>query len=183
MTVSVRRSTRDVPVWDMAPSLQRLGRRKGTRPRLAAAWPCLQTEDEAKPEVAEALKRTLLDLPGAVPRMAPFDAPGQGVGLEEDLARGQPEAFIGGSCWVNLRPDGSMHLSLRPEWAQKVIDRGWATIHPFARYMAGAVPPQSLVVYAPRDRAELNVAKRIAAAAHGYAVGRIDGIVLPDTRW
>lgn len=39
----------------------------------------------------------LLDLPGAEARDAPFDAPGQGLALQEDLARGQPEAFIGGS--------------------------------------------------------------------------------------
>lgn len=52
-----------------------------------------------------------------------------------------------------------------------------------ARYMAGAVPPQSLVVYAPRDGAELAVATRIAEAAQGYAMGRIGDLILPDTRW
>ena len=49
--------------------------------------------------------------------------------------------------------------------------------------MAGAVPPQSLVVYAPRDDRELGVVTHIAAAAHAYAIGRVGDIVLPDTRW
>jgi hypothetical protein len=76
-----------------------------------------------------------------------------------------------------------MHLGLRPEWAQKVVNHGWATIHPFARYMAGAVPPQSLVVFSPQNRAEMAIAMRIAEAAHGYAVGRIGNVILPDSRW
>jgi hypothetical protein len=49
--------------------------------------------------------------------------------------------------------------------------------------MAGAVPPQSLVVFAPQNRAEMAIAMRIAKAAHGYAVGRIGDVILPDTRW
>ena len=122
-------------------------------------------------------------LTGVVPADTPLGSPGLGFGLEADCARGQPEAFISAPCWVNLRPDGSMHLGLRPEWAQKVVNHGWATIHPFARYMAGAIPPQSLVVFAPQSRRELSVALRIAEAAHGYAMGRIGNVILPDTRW
>lgn len=174
---------RDVSVWDMAPSLRRLGRRSGARPPLSPKWPCLQTGQEASPETVETLRRAILLLAGAELCEPLLGAPGQGFALGEELARGQPEAFIGAPCWLNLRPDGSMHLCLRPEWAQKVVDRGWATVHPFARYMAGAVPPQSLIVYAPRDLRELAVVARVAAAAHGYAVGRIGGVVLPDTRW
>jgi hypothetical protein len=39
------------------------------------------------------------------------------------------------------------------------------------------------LVFAPRSRRELKVIKRIAEAAHGYAMGRIEGVILPDTRW
>lgn len=183
MTASARTTRRDVPVWDMAPNLRRLGARSGGRPPLDPKWPCAQTGQQAAPDTIEMLRRAILLLPGVNLCTPPLGAPGQGFALDEDLARGQPEAFIGAPCWLNLRPDGSMHLGLRPEWAQKVLDRGWATIHPFARYMAGAVPPQSLVVYAPRDADECAVAVRIATAAHGYAVGRIGDVVLPDTRW
>lgn len=183
MTVSARPARRDLPVWDMAPSLRRLPRRLGERPRLEPKWPCLQVVEPASPEATEKMERTALLLAGVEACEAPHGSPGRGFLLRDDLAHGQPEAFISGPCWMILRPDGSMHLSLRPEWAQKVLDRGWAAVHPFARYMAGAVPPQSLVAYAPRDRAELGVALRIIEAAHGYAMGRIGDIILPDTRW
>lgn len=171
------------PDWHMAPGLKRLARRPGTRPEIAPKWPCLQLDQTADDNLEAGLKTTILAMQGVSLCAAPHQAPGLGFALGHDLARGQPEAFLGDDCWLNLRPDGSMHLSLRPEWAQKVLDRAWATIHPFARYMAGAVPPQSLIVYAPRDRSELTVVLRIAAAAHSYAMGRIGSLILPDTRW
>lgn len=183
MTALARRTPADLPVWMLAPSLRRLAHRTAPRPRLSPKWPCLQEEAQASHEIIDALADTIGKLPGVIPADTPLNAPGLGFGLEEDLARGQPEAFVSAPCWVNLRPDGSMHLGLRPEWAQKVVNHGWATIHPFARYMAGAVPPQSLVVFAPQNRLELSIAIRIAEAAHGYAMGRIGDVILPDTRW
>lgn len=172
------------PDWQMAPGLKRLARRSGTRPAIAPQWPCLQLDQTAADDSLEAsLGTMLLALPGVSCCAPPHQAPGLGLALGADLARGQPEAFLSDGCWLNLRPGGSMHLGLRPEWAQKVLDRAWATIHPFARYMAGAVPPQSLIVYAPRDRSELSVVQRIATAAHSYAMGRIGTLILPDTRW
>lgn len=167
----------------LAPSLKRLPSRVAPRPRLAPQWPCLQPDQQADTTMIGRLADIILDLPDVTACDAPHDPAGRGFALDETMARGQPEAFLGGSCWVNLRADGSLHLNLRPEWAQKVIDKGWATVHPFARYMAGAVPPQSLVVFAPLGEEDIRVVARILAAAHGYAIGRIAGVVLPDTRW
>lgn len=167
----------------LPPGLKRLRRRPGERPRIEPKWPCQQVEQTSGEPACDALRQAILALPGLSICPSPFDAPGTGFGLSEDLARGQPEAFLSGTCWLALQPTGAMHLSLRPEWAQKVVNHGWATVHPFARYMAGAVPPQSLIVYAPRDPGEVAVVSRIAAAAHAYAMGRIGEVILPDTRW
>lgn len=163
--------------------LRRMSARSGPRPSLDTGWPCLQRDQVASAEMTRALSEFCAGLEGCGRAVPPFEAPGEAFALAPDLARGQPEAFLSEPIWANLRPDGALHLGLKPEWAQKVIDKGWATIHPFARYMAGAVPPQSLLVFAPRDRRELAVVRRIADAAHGYAMGRIDGVILPDTRW
>lgn len=183
MTVSARRRAAPTSGVPLPPGLKRLAYRAGDRPGLAPKWPCAQIRETAPAALVSALERAVLALDGVSAGPAPFDAPGTGFVLRADLARGQPEAFIGGECWLALQPTGAMHLSLRPDWAQKVVNHGWATVHPFARYMAGAVPPQSLVVYAPRDRSELAVSVRIAGAAHAYAMGRIGDLVLPDTRW
>ena len=183
MTVSAKTLSRDVPVWRMAPSLRRLGARPGARPSLDPAWPCLQSGAPAGESLIARLDTALVALDGVIRCTPPLGAPGRGFGLDDALARGQPEAFLAAPCVLNLRPDGSLHLGLRPELAQKVVDRGWATVHPFVRYMAGALPPQSLVVYAPRTEGECAIAQKIAIAAYGYALGRIGDVVLPDTRW
>lgn len=183
MTVSVESLRRPAAGVPIAPGLRRLAYRRGERPRFAPKWPCPQLDQTCDASLHDALAVAIAALPGVTRQAAPFGAPGLGFALDDELARGQPEAFIREGCFLALQPGGAMHLSLRPEWAQKVVNHGWATVHPFARYMAGAVPPQSLVVYAPRDRAELAVAARIAAAAHGYAMGRIGDLILPDTRW
>ena len=183
MTVSVESLRRPAAGTPIAPGLRRLAYRRGERPRFAPKWPCPQLDQTCDASLHDALAAAVAALPGVTRQPAPFGAPGIGFALDDDLARGQPEAFIGEGCFLALQPGGAMHLSLRPEWAQKVVNHGWATVHPFARYMAGAVPPQSLVVYAPRDGAELAVARRIAGAAHGYAMGRIGDLILPDTRW
>lgn len=183
MTVSADGKLSDADIWQMPRCLRRMPAREGDAPRLDAAWPCLQLDQKSPVALREALAAYCAGLGGCSQTEPPFGAPGTAYALSPDLARGQPEAFLNEPIWANLRPDGAVHLGLKPEWAQKVLDKGWATIHPFARYMAGAVPPQSLLVFAPRTKAELKVVGRIAQAAHGYAMGRIEGVILPDTRW
>jgi hypothetical protein len=127
----------------------------------------------------------LLELARALPGVS-LGGPAVGASsleLSGELARGQPEAFLAGREFARVREDGSTHVVLAPGWGQKVLDRGWATVHPLARYLAGAVPPGSLIVYAPRDGRDLRAVWRIVRAAHAFAVGRVDDVPLPDTRW
>jgi hypothetical protein len=167
----------------MAPGLRRLSSRQGNAPRLAPKWPCHQLDEASSAEYIERLSSRALDLEGAKEAAPPLNAAGRAFTLDEALAKGQPESCVFASVWLIIRPEGSLHLTLRPEWAQKVVSKGWGTVHPFARYMAGAVPPQSLVIYAPRDARELDVVGRIVEASHGYASGRLGSVVLPDSRW
>jgi hypothetical protein len=129
------------------------------------------------------MRARLIELAAGLTGVTIEPANGDQLAMSDDLARGQPEAFLAGRAFATLREDGSLHLSLPPGWGQKVLDRGWATIHPLARYMAGAVPPGSLIVYAPRDATELRAVWRIVRAAHSFATGRVGDLVLPDTRW
>ena len=167
----------------MAPVLRRLSARSGSAPRLAPTWPCRQLDDTSPTGHAAQLASFAGALAGVAEVPAPLNAVGHAFDLDDAHAMGQPEAFIFAPIWLIVRPDGSLHLSLRPAWAQKVVAKGWGTVHPFARYMAGAVPPQSLVIYAPRDHDELAICLRIMSAAHSYATGRIGEVALPDSRW
>jgi hypothetical protein len=167
----------------MAPGLRRLASRQGDAPRLAPKWPCHQQDEVPSSEDVDRLARRALGLEGVGEVAPPLNAVGRAFALDEDRAMGQPEAYVCAPVWLIIRPEGSLHLTLRPEWAQKVVGKGWGTVHPFARYMAGAVPPQSLVIYRPRSNGELAVVGRIVEAAHAYACGRIGSVALPDSRW
>lgn len=170
----------------LPPSLRRLGRREGDRPRIDPKFPCLQLEQTSPPELVEALIAATARMPHVRPvRTAFLDlaVPGTALVLEEEVAKGQPEAFIAGTAFAVVRPEGSVELRLRPEWAERALVRGWLTVHPLVRYMAGALPPQSVIVYAPRDAREMRVALRLIDAARCYAEGRIGEMPLPDSRW
>jgi len=166
----------------MAPGLRRLSSRQGAAPQLAPKWPCHQLDDVSAGYV-DRLSSHALELEGVEEAAPPLSAGGRAFALDEAHAMGQPESYIFAPIWLVIRPDGSLHLSLRPQWAQKVVGKGWGTVHPFARYMAGAVPPQSLVIYAPRNAREFAVVGRIIEAAHAYASGRFGSVALPDSRW
>jgi len=183
MTALDRYRSRDVPIWSMAPALRRMARRQGDPPPLAQAWPCHQLADISPDDYADRLAVWASTLEGVEEAAPPLDATGRALALDGDHAKGQPESYVFAPVWLIVRPEGSLHLALRPEWAQKVVSKGWGTVHPFARYMAGAIPPQSLVIYAPRDSREFAVVTRIIEASHGYATGRIGNIALPDSRW
>ena len=151
MTALDRRRSRNVPIWGMAPGLRRMARRPGVPPPLAPKWPCNQLQDTSPSDYVGGLASRALGLEGINEGSPPLDVVGRAFALNEAHAKGQPESYIFAPIWLIIRPEGSLHLSLRPEWAQKVVSKGWGTVHPFVRYMAGAVPPQSLVIYAPRE--------------------------------
>jgi hypothetical protein len=169
---------------NLPPSLRRLTRRQGRGPRVDFRYPCFQIDELSPAEIRERLLKHVQTLEGVELQATTLSVPGaSALVLCERLARGQPEAFIRGREFALVRRDGSAHLSLPPAWGQKVLDRGWATIHPLVRYLAGALPPQSLLLYAPRDQKELVVAWKIVQAAYCFARGEIEGHPLPDSAW
>ena len=183
MTALAKRQSCDASFWSMAPGLRRMTSRQGGAPRLAPKWPCHQLDDVSPVEFSDRLASHALKLAGVEEATPPLNASGRAFALDQEHAKGQPESYIFGPVWLVIRPEGSLHLTLRPQWAQKVVSKGWGTIHPFARYMAGAVPPQSLIIYAPRGAREVTVVGRIVEAAHAHAIGRIGTLPLPDSRW
>lgn len=170
----------------LPPELLDLPPRQGAKPRLDIRFPCLQLEDRSPEEVFAHLLASLSSIPDSTvallchPR---YPADTRLLLLDESVAKGQPEAFLHGFGYAIVRPDGSTELRLRPEWAALVLARHWCTIHPLARYMAGAVPPQTLILFAPRDQQEVSIIQRIITCAAWYARGHVHGVPLPDSRW
>ena len=71
--------------------------------------------------------------------------------------------------FAHLHPpdDGSLHLSLPPAIVEAVIDNGWAERHPLAgKY---GLPTNIVMVYGPRDEAELAIVEALVTASHAAA--------------
>lgn len=167
----------------LPPSLSRLSARQGLKPGVDLRYPCLQLEDCAPAELRAQLLELAETLEGVCVRQTEFSVTGDALVLEEALAKGKPEAFVRGREFAIVREEGSVHLTLDPGWGQKVLHKGWARIHPLAQYMAGAIPPQSLILYAPRNEKELKLIWKIIQAAYSFACGRVGDLILPDTAW
>jgi len=67
--------------------------------------------------------------------------------------------------------DGSMHMTLSPSDAKKVIEAGWGELHALAG-QNGRLPATYMMIYSPRNREEIAVAAQILEAAVTYAAGR-----------
>ena len=71
--------------------------------------------------------------------------------------------------------DHSMHMILRAADAAAVIDLGWGQRHGLAGLAAG-LPATYVMVYAPRDQADLQVIAELLEAALAYAEQPLPGL-------
>jgi hypothetical protein len=69
------------------------------------------------------------------------------------------------------RPQGSMHLHLRPVDAAAVIEKGWGELHPMAGKGFG-LPAGYTLLYAPRDPGEVDMVRRVLRTTLDWASGR-----------
>jgi len=89
------------------------------------------------------------------------------LGAGEPL--GPPEAFLVDREFAHLHPapDHSLHAMLPLDIAGEAVAAGWAEVHPVARM--GLIPPTAVMLYAPRDEAELVVIETLVRASHAFA--------------
>ncbi|KAH8727611.1 hypothetical protein GQ44DRAFT_611448 [Phaeosphaeriaceae sp. PMI808] len=69
--------------------------------------------------------------------------------------------------------DGSLHLTLHPSDAKVMLEKGWGERHPLARggWCRRFVPKEFVLVYAPRDEAEVKIVMHIVAASIWWVSG------------
>ena len=65
--------------------------------------------------------------------------------------------------------DGSLHIVLAPELAEAAVTAGWAEVHPVA--VAGLAPRNRVMLYGPRNEAEVDIIFSLIAAAVRRAAG------------
>lgn len=146
-------------------------RRPGPRPRASAGLPFRQLDQFPPIGMTQRLVEMCLDLPGVRSRQSRVAPPqSRALCLIEPPAAGPPEAFIDGRefCHLHAPPEGSIHLTLPPADAEAIIALGWAERHPI--HSAG-LHANLVMVYAPRDAAELENVFRLVEHSRRFAGG------------
>ncbi|MEM9051751.1 MAG: hypothetical protein AAGC47_06835 [Bacteroidota bacterium] len=94
--------------------------------------------------------------------------------MEHDHTCKSCNAFMVGTEFAHFHPDPdySLHLGLTEEDAEIFIEKGWGEWHPMIK--RGILPPNIIMLYAPRNEEELEVSKFILGRSYAYAKGELD---------
>jgi len=145
--------------------------RAGDRPRTTPTNPHTQLDQQpADPRWVEELAERVFALPGVHEAPSRISVPGaRALVLAPGEPTGPAEAFLIEREFAHLHPapDHSLHAMLPEETAREAIEAGWAEPHPVA--LRGLIPPTAVMLYAPRDEAELDVIERLVRASHAFA--------------
>jgi hypothetical protein len=150
-----------------------LPRRAGARPRTTPTNPHTQLDQQpGDSRWTEELARRVFALPGVLEEPSGISVPGaRALVLAPDEPAGPPEAFLIGREFAHLHPhpDHSLHAMLPTETVTDAVAVGWAEPHPLA--LRGLIPSTAVMLYAPRDEAELDVIESLVRTSHAFARG------------
>jgi hypothetical protein len=145
--------------------------REGPKPTTTSENPHTQLDQNAPVELQDRLRDHALGLPGVRRGRSQVSVPGAvAFYLDDPLEpRSVPELF--GTEWGHIHPhhDGSLHINVPTELAERLIAHGWAEYHNVVA--RGLAPPIVIMLYGPRDEAELAVARSIVEEAYLAAGG------------
>jgi Luciferase len=148
-----------------------LPRRAGDRPRTTPANPHTQLDQQPSDlRWVEALAKRVFALPGVLDEPSRISVPcARALILAPGEPTGPPEAFLIEREFAHLHPapDHSLHAMLPPELVDEAIEAGWAEHHPVA--LRGVIPRTAVMLYAPRDEAELDAIESLVRASHAFA--------------
>ncbi|HEV1998240.1 MAG TPA: luciferase family protein [Candidatus Dormibacteraeota bacterium] len=136
--------------------------------------PHTQLTQLAPAAMQEALFERSAKLAGVMVGRSHVSVPGaRAFHLDEEHAQGPQDAFMMGTEFAHLHPpyDGSLHMVLPEAVAREVIARGWGEFHPLVEQ--GVMPPTNVMVYGPRDEAELEAVWQIVQASYAHASGPV----------
>lgn len=152
----------------------RLSHRAGPPPRVSWTIPQQQESQNAPVELQERLLAEVAALPGVDVAPSGISVPGaRGLTLREgtDDEHAFLVAEVGEFAHLHPAYDGSLHLALPPALAADVSAKGWGRPHMWA---GTRLSPGFVMVYGPRDDAELATVLAIVRASHAYASGALD---------
>lgn len=146
--------------------------RRGPRPTTTDINPHTQLDQQpGASEQRHLLAADLFALPGVEERDSLISVPGARALCLPRAVDAPADAFLIDTEFPHLHPgeDQSLHVMLPPQLVTHAIEAGWAEQHPVAR--RGEIPPNAVMLYAPRDDHERSVVTQLVHAAHAYASG------------
>jgi hypothetical protein len=146
--------------------------RAGAQPTTADVMPHQQLDQTAPAALQEELWRRMTGLEGVRGGRSGVSLPEtRALHLDERIAHGPSDAYMVGTEFAHLHgaEDGSLHAMLPTDVAAEAIDRGWAEPHPLAR--RGIAPPTLVMIYGPRDAAELETVWQLIETSYRFARG------------
>lgn len=130
------------------------------------------------PEVNAELHRRAYSLPGVTARPTIISVPGaRALWLDEGMDLVHPEVIVAGREFSHIHPDGSLHLPLPADRATEAIAAGWGEPHPIAAQLG---VDGLLLIYTPRDFAELEVVWELVVDSYTHVTGRPRPVVAPN---
>ena len=149
----------------------KLPARKGAPPQIGQVPPQLQYSDLGSEEIRTALKSWAFStLPNVTEHDTLISVPAsRALWLDESVPTAHADAFMPGQNsreFCHLHADGSFHAVVDTQVEQEIIEKGWGVRH---MYFDRGV--KEILVYAPRNTEEMDIAKAIIMKSYQYAAG------------
>ncbi|MBW1294783.1 luciferase family protein [Aquimarina litoralis] len=149
--------------------------RDGVRPKTTDTNPHMQLSQQPEDlSFVKELKDWAFTLNHIEQKPSAISVPGSiAMYMKEDHKCKNCNAFMVGSEFAHFHPhpDYSMHLGVSEKDAELIIINGWGEWHPLIK--RGYLPPNIIMMYAPRNQNELEVAKFIVKRSYDFALGKI----------
>lgn len=149
-----------------------LPQRNGPKPDTTSRLPHSQLTQHGPDNIIDMLHEWCFSLPGVDNEESGISVPGARALVLRDGSACNHEAFMVGREFAHIHPhpdNGSMHIKLPADSAQEVIDAGWGESHYLVTQ--GHHPKGLVMVFSPRDEAELEIVKTIVIRSYEYATG------------
>ncbi|MGB3633227.1 MAG: luciferase family protein, partial [Rubrobacteraceae bacterium] len=151
-----------------------LPERSGERPRTSDRMPHEQLSLNAPPELQERLRERVLAMPEVVSGASGVSVPGARAFFLDHQNSDAPKMMSGEFAHIHPPYDGSLHAMLPRDVAEKVVEKGWGELHPYSR--GGRDSWANVLIFGPRDEAELETVYRIVRASHDYVQGNAQDV-------
>ncbi|MEM8775500.1 MAG: hypothetical protein AAGF53_10740 [Pseudomonadota bacterium] len=149
--------------------------RQGPAPETTSELPHSQITQHGPEEIIKQLHDRCFSLPNVRNEHSGISVPGASALVLHDRTECNHDAFMVGREFAHIHPhpdSGSMHVKLKAADAKAVVDAGWGEDHYLVTQ--GHYPPGLIMVFSPRDTAELDIVEKIVKRSYAYATNAIE---------